>query len=357
MNFELFAFQTFKKKETRGWGDDYKIYEVTVAELRLLAQQFATPSCQTELCLDRVKGIEDSYQKNPHFFEHKTTFVVAALVSAEQLLLMDGQHRLQFLKDYNEIPPLTTCRLVVYNIRTELELRDLFIDLNRDSFKSETYVSMGIDEQLRRDEFVALLGEKYGQWFAKGRKKATRIRTLVGFVDALPGSFLERFPTRQEALTYLIACNHRFLSKLGSNLELYVEERDVVQTGQIVFPLAYCNFIDFAMNPDTEQPYYEGRRKRKAITQKTRLLVWANEFGDAAEGKCPVCKTATLELAAPHGFECGHLTAHKNGGSEDASNLRPICAHCNQQMLTQNWTDYVAQQNAKAAKKSWFPWA
>jgi hypothetical protein len=355
MNFETFVSETIQKKETRCWGDDYKVYEMTVAELRALAPKLATPSCQTELSEERIQGIKAAYLQYPQFFEHKTTFVVAAVVAVRQLFLMDGQHRLQFLQNEEGIPPLTLCRMVVYNIRSDQEMRDLFVDLNRDSFKNSAYLSLGIDEQRQRDALVLVLDEKYGAWFARTKRKATRLRTLVAFVEALPPALMARFSTAPDLLQHLVACNHRFLTKLGSKVEFYAEERDVVHKGQIVFPLAYCNFIEFCQHPDTTAPYYEGPRQRKAISAKSRQQVWCAEFGAAEVGKCPVCLTAVLTRVSPHGFECGHKIAHKNGGTEDVANLRPICAHCNQQMATQDWDAYVQKQAvAKTKKRLWF---
>ena len=205
MNFETLASETVQKKETRGWGDDYKVYEMTVAELRVLAPKLATPSCQTELSEERIQGIKAAYLQYPQFFEHKTTFVVAAVVTVQQLFLMDGQHRLHFIlseEGVDGIPPLTMCRLVVYNIRSDQEMRDLFVDLNRDSFKNSAYVSLGIDEQRQRDAFVAVLAERYGQWFARTKRKATRLRTLVAFVDALPPALMQRYSSAPDLLQH-----------------------------------------------------------------------------------------------------------------------------------------------------------
>ena len=234
---------------------------------------------------------------------------------------------------------------MAYNIRSEQEMRDLFKDLNHDSFKNKAYVEMGIDDQRIRDEVKASMEEKYHQWFPKTRKKNTRLQTVSAFVDSLPIDLFQKFKTSAALLQHLVAQNPAFLAKVGT-VELYAEEKDVVLKGQIVFPLIYCNFSEFLQ---TGVVYYEGPRHRKAISLKTRMAVWTKEFGQLAQGPCPVCSQSTLYKEKAHGFECGHLTSHKNGGEETIENLRPICAHCNQLMGTQNWGEFAAPK-----KKAWF---
>jgi len=352
MNFQTFTSEFFLKREARGWGDDYKVYDFNVAEMRTLAAKLNTPTCQTELCEERVEALTEAFRLRPHFFEHKTTFVLAVVVSLQLVFIVDGQHRLKFLVQCDEVPPLTNLRVVAYNIRTEQEMRDLFQDLNHDSFKSRAYVSLGIDQQRVRDEVKAALHDKYHQWFPRTKKKNTRLRTLAAFVDALPEEMFSAHATSEALVAELVSSNHRFLQKLGT-VDLYSEERDVVQKGQIVFPLIFCNFPEFAAHKTTDV-YYEGPRQRKAITQKMRRLVWVREFGETAStALCPACSKSSLSNDKPHGFECGHLVSHKNGGEENVENLRPICAHCNQLMGTVNWDDYV-QQKTSTKKKAWF---
>jgi len=349
MNFQTFTNAFFPTAESRDWGDDYKVYDLTLSQVRALAPNLKTPLCQSELCEERVEGIAAAFKRRPQFFEHKTTCVVAVLVSLQEVFLMDGQHRMQFILECADLPPLTMIRIVAYNIRSEDEMRDLFQDLNHDSFKNKAYVSMGIDQQRVRDEVKASLHDKYHQWFPRTKKKNTRLQTLAAFCDALPVALFTKFTNCNDVVQYLVSQNHLFLKKLGS-VELYTEERDVVQKGQIIFPLIYCNFVDFLENDEVDV-YYEGPRHRKAISQKTRRLVWTNEFGPTATtAPCPMCKKSELFLEKPHGFECGHIISHKNKGDESPANLRPICAHCNQLMGTQNWVALDTK------KKTWFSW-
>jgi len=360
-SFAEFAARVFPKPELRAWADDYKVYDLTVAELLELAPLLKAPPCQTELCTDRVEAIRDAYARQPRFFEHKSTLVVAAVLAPPELYLMDGQHRLEFLRQ-GAVLPMTTVRVVLHHVRSEDEMRDLFLDLNQDSFKNQAYVALGIDAQRRREEVSRLLDAKYGVWFARTKKKAARLRTLAGFVEAFPPAYWQGFESAAAAVAHLEASNHRFIAQLGGFGDLYSDEQDPVLKGQLVLPLSYCNFVEFAQVADAA-PYYEGKQRRKAIPPKTRALVWETEFGAAETGACPICKTVELSKTAFHGFHCGHIKSHKNGGGEDAANLRPICPTCNERMGIQDWDAYEEKKAAappKAPKKksAWsFKWA
>ena len=51
-------------------------------------------------------------------------------------------------------------------------------------------------------------------------------------------------------------------------------------------------------------------------------------------------------------FDCGHMTAVANGGSNDISNLKPICSSCNKSMGTKNMDDFKKEFYESNQKKS-----
>lgn len=79
--------------------------------------------------------------------------------------------------------------------------------------------------------------------------------------------------------------------------------------------------------------------KRKALPQKLRALVWNEYIGKAyGMGKCWCCKNKSIEQMD---FQCGHVESVKVGGTDDISNLRPICAPCNLSMGTMNMIEFM----------------
>ncbi|OGN94984.1 MAG: hypothetical protein A2Z75_08625 [Chloroflexi bacterium RBG_13_50_10] len=73
--------------------------------------------------------------------------------------------------------------------------------------------------------------------------------------------------------------------------------------------------------------------KMKAISKSLKTAVWDRYIGATnAEGKCYVCKR-TIHITD---FDCGHNKARAKGGTDNISNLRPICRQCNLSMRTKS---------------------
>ena len=73
----------------------------------------------------------------------------------------------------------------------------------------------------------------------------------------------------------------------------------------------------------------EGEWER--ITPETRAKVWRKRFGFRSTGTCVCCHRQPISR---DDFACGLRRAYSGGGSNDVSNLEPICAGCKEQMGT-----------------------
>lgn len=67
-----------------------------------------------------------------------------------------------------------------------------------------------------------------------------------------------------------------------------------------------------------------------------RWELWERYHGDAKTAKCPLCRINTISPGvtadgelANGGYSVGHDIAINKGGTNDPSNLRPICSNCN----------------------------
>jgi 5-methylcytosine-specific restriction enzyme A len=77
--------------------------------------------------------------------------------------------------------------------------------------------------------------------------------------------------------------------------------------------------------------------KRITIPKSVKDQLWDNSFGPhSGEGKCYVCSSSINSKK----FDCGHIIAVSNGGSNDISNLNAICASCNKSMSTKNMDEF-----------------
>ena len=67
------------------------------------------------------------------------------------------------------------------------------------------------------------------------------------------------------------------------------------------------------------------------VTPATQAKVWRKRFGFRLTGVCVCCHQQTISR---DDFVCGHRRAYASGGSNDVSNLEPICSRCNRKMGT-----------------------
>ena len=86
-------------------------------------------------------------------------------------------------------------------------------------------------------------------------------------------------------------------------------------------------------------PYVDSKIKpsRKAIPSAIRIKIWDMYIGpDKRMGPCFTCKK-TIDIT---NFHAGHIVADAHGGSQDVTNLRPVCNTCNISMGTTNMIEF-----------------
>lgn len=75
------------------------------------------------------------------------------------------------------------------------------------------------------------------------------------------------------------------------------------------------------------------------ITPAQRRACWSKYIGEGVgKTKCLCCD---MNYVTQMAFQCGHVVARANGGSNDISNLRPICATCNMSMGTMDMREFA----------------
>jgi len=86
----------------------------------------------------------------------------------------------------------------------------------------------------------------------------------------------------------------------------------------------------------------DGKTKKAKIPDDVRRSCFKIVFGDKLQGKCPVCKFATIGFDKGQ-FQAAHIMAEAKGGATIAENLVPSCG-CNQIMGTTNLFDYMGMK-------------
>lgn len=86
-----------------------------------------------------------------------------------------------------------------------------------------------------------------------------------------------------------------------------------------------------------EPTYYTDKSgTRKSIPSSVKKRLWITFNGKKYKGPCYVCK----EIIDINNFEAGHVIPASKGGSDNISNLRPICKSCNRSMGDMNLNEF-----------------
>ena len=89
-------------------------------------------------------------------------------------------------------------------------------------------------------------------------------------------------------------------------------------------------------------------RRRTSIKKALRNEVWNKYIGATkTEGPCYGCRR-TIHI---QDYEVGHNKARAQGGTDNLSNLRPICRPCNRAMGTMSIETYKKRLKGPATKK------
>ena len=302
----------------------------TLTKDQVVALPLLSPPYQTDLDDTKVKEMIRSFETNPEFGYFKNTIVVAVRMTGQKCFyLVDGQHRVDMCKQHPVTYPF---QVLFYAIFTDDEMRELFREINYDSFKNMTYVSLGADTASLVDDFMEHYKDKP---FTK-KKGESRLYTLKGFTDNL-SAYIQRYKDLPTLIQDMEEKQFTFIQKVDLT-HSYAEEKECIKS-QCILAMKECNFIDFVLN--NAEPSYKGKGKTilKTIPLSLKKSVWNHWMGmDVGEAKCPVCKITLIHQMS---FHCGHILAKSNGGANVVENLKPICQSCNSSMGNHNMNDFI----------------
>ena len=215
--------------------------EFSMTRDQLITLPLLRPPYQTDLDEKKVQEMITSYQTNPEFGHFKNTIIVAVRMSGQKCLyLVDGQHRFEMCKrhaiDYS-------FRVLFYPIFTDDEMRHLFCEINQDSYKNITYVSLGADTARLVDDFMDHYKDKP---FTK-KKGDSRLYTLKGFTDAL-SSYIQRFTDLPSLIQSIEQKQLEFIQRVDFT-HSYAEEKECIQKIQTIKSL-YLNTTEKRLRKD-----------------------------------------------------------------------------------------------------------
>ena len=309
---------------------------------------FLIPPFQPSLDDDKITSMVNSYIDNEDYLIFKNKIVVA-VINETKLYLIDGHHRLQmanilYEKDYNDY--LICCYFLVKN---DEEMRKLFIEINRDSFKNHNYITLNEFTFNIVDIFKEYLKQKYSIYFAERKSKEKYLYTIDEFINKLIEiNYFNKFLNIDELIKD-IEIKHNKFNKLINYQEDFYNNNDNFYKDEFlciinnkIFSLKNNNFINY-LNNDFIIPEHIYKNKKIKIPAKLRIQVWNKYYGSENEGVCPIC---TNKIGIFIGFHCGHIISEYNKGKTDIDNLRPLCSNCNLKMNKLNWDDYLKKNES-----------
>jgi hypothetical protein len=113
---------------------------------------------------------------------------------------------------------------------------------------------------------------------------------------------------------------------------------EVIRKRQDYFERCIDELNGFLETGFMEPPKEIGRRK---VTLKIRKQVWSNWSGGNDAATCWTCSKSLKRIS----WECGHIVAHSEGGSDELDNLIVQCKQCNRNQGAENAYDYKRRIN------------
>jgi len=299
---------------------------------------------------------EDRVEEILQYYRHRLSqgqgiivpgvLIVARADVSEPLWLIDGQHRWSALTRIANESPNDIVYIQEFRLGTDaVSLGELFRLVNTSVPVPDHLIHGSVSESYND------LLTKFGDLFTK-RYKPFLVRTsqprrpninldhLKNVLFRNRSTVLDAFPSAELLFGFVNWVNQKIL-------ELYVdvELKDKALSKSSEWPLVLSYDIDYSwvekqgpgwmhafrcnQEPPEIQSAYVTRGKRSAIPRAVRNALWRRDFGErAGVGECFVCSNEIKQMD----FDVGHIQSVAQGGTDDLSNLLPICRRCNLDM-------------------------
>jgi len=349
------TFQHIKKQNSLEKQINFK----TLAKI-LSNNPFINPPSQTDLDIDRVQEMINSYLKKPEYLIFKNKITIAILYTDKNekeftLYLVDGQHRItmavELFKEHDVIDYLTLCYFKTFSLN---EVEDLFNECNKDSHKNKITFDKNIVKKIKREQLRGEFKKKYSDFFSKTKATSNVRYSIDEFLDELDnhGYFLLDLNIESKNKKF-----NKIIDYVGyiENYPdyFYKDEINCISNG-ITFVLKNNNFIEYLMD-ETVIPDHTFKNPKNKVSPGLRINVWKSEFNDD-EGICPIYKCKNIICNDANGFQCGYIISKSNNGQLTLDNLRPMCFNCHDRLGTDNLETFInnckkEHQSLKLAKK------
>ena len=320
----------------------------------ILDNRLKKPKFKIDLDDDKIDEMIKSYKKNPEYLLFKDKIVIAMTIVQYSMYdiyynmyVVDGQHRLEMARRlYEEDKINDYMTFCFFHVKTDKEMKKLFMEINKDSYKNTHYISLDDFKQNIYDMMREYLIINKSSYFADKKKETNKRYTISEFLNKLQNmKVFEKYNNFDELVKDLEDKNKTFCNMIeyleyfnDMPCPFYKDEEECIRNN-IIYSLKNNNFINFFVDSIDTVPDHKFKITKKYISPKIRMCVWNRYFGKNETGSCPLCNN--MIRVGKNGFHCGHIKSTMNGGLTEIDNLRPICGDCNINMGGMNWDDYL----------------
>ncbi len=307
--------------------------------------EYTVPAIQREV---NVEVINKIYENERAFYKKHNHYMIPGAISIAVLngveYIIDGQHRMaayKLLWDENPGQSLVI-NINYYHCESMNALEEIYKLTNTSTPNDIARLTVSVAKLIREivDHFVI----KFSEYVKSTAKPVTpniskdmlkaKLEAVITDNSFQPGEFIV---LATELNAYYGQCSESIFRKWHvptGTLEMISKRLSQLYLG------LYRNFewVDAIMRMKTRNvkpasfEHYIGTYRQK-IPKIVRNAVWDCKF---TESVCYCCG----KLTDKDTFQCGHVIPVSQGGETKKSNLRPICASCNNDMGTMNLEEY-----------------
>ena len=312
------------------------------------------PPFQTDLDEDKVEEMIESYDIYPEYLIFRNKIVI--VITHKNWYVVDGQHRIEMAKRLYETKETNDLLNFCYiEIETDEEMKRLFTQINKDSYKISKYISLDDFTQNTYDLLKLYFLDYKSTFFADKKNKVNKKYTICEFLDKLMEyKIFEKFTKVKDLINEIENKNTLFCNKIeyieyynDEPSPFYKEEEECI-INNIIYSLKNNNFIEYLADNNTV-PNHTFKLNKKYTSPKLVISVWNCYFGNNKNGICFICNKKIK--AGKNGFVCKPIISYSKGGDDTVENLRPICDFCDKDVGNKNLDDYVKNKKKSNQKK------
>ena len=316
-----------------------------------------TPSIQRDIVSEHVSAMRSHIAARRERGKEPIFGAIDIVELHDILYVVDGQHRLEAIRlEWQSLKPPIAFHCLIYHVESQEELREIFVTRNKGIALPQFLLDDNGDKtDLLKQIHMAISARK-----GFDQKRLVRPYLHINhFMDALASSkIFQVHVTNAEQFIQILEKLSDFNKCLSENAQYRKE--NLITVPMLKKCKEWNNYLglnknmpwfdaDFDVLPFLEKeismdnndevvtsPQFHSEEekrppvnttKRKQFSNHERVEIWSASFGtDARHAKCPYCHINSIAMNC---FHVGHVVSLHNHGSNEISNVRPICQSCN----------------------------